>query len=478
MPDRVLRVRTYRWVAPSYQLSEVKGMHTEESGFKRALEYPLFSAIFNRRTRRVSKGIASIPAGSLSYTSTQSAQPLSPLEEALLIAATGITGVPMHDTPLQTETGQDITMTVMLNARGRSASSPDNAQATHFFLLNDEGTYLLKQPGDVDPHEFARSGLTPSRLIDYAAKCKVKVSDKRLDFPREYPCYIGTNRYLSNLPGSTILVPVVDMTRYYINVMLFLMGQVQPGFRSTWIDDWRFYRKAGVGKWERNGFLNPNVPPIPLGWMGTFRVHIEADLLIQNLLLSIQAMGLGGWVHAGFLGPLLLGDPDYTKYGPGLKFRFATPKTTLGRLLLRLVTPLPAWRPNPVGLDGILEGFCPPYFKDMSAAVDAVVKLKEGPGGIYNQADRDIEGVYKPGLASEFLRNVPRDTPDAIACAKDICNYIFDTYGRFPAHVDAMHVPGVWVQAHHLDLEYYDKMFVGGYTSTQAEHQRLWHNED
>lgn len=170
-------------------------------------------------------------------------------------------------------------------------------------------------------------------------------------------------------------------------------------------------------------------------------------------------MGLGGWIHAGFFGPLLLGDPEYAKYGPGLRLRHVKPKKTLSRLLLRLVTPLPAWRPNPVGLDGLLEGFCPPYYDNMSAAVDALVKLKEGPGGLYKDM-KYFEQKYKPGLASRFLDDVPRDTEEAIACTKDICNYIYDTYGRFPAHVDAMYVPGVWVQAHHLDLEYYDKLFV------------------
>ena len=28
---------------------------------------------------------------------------------------------------------------------GRAASSADNAQGTHFFLINDEGTYFLKR---------------------------------------------------------------------------------------------------------------------------------------------------------------------------------------------------------------------------------------------------------------------------------------------------------------------------------------------
>ena len=64
---------------------------------------------------------------------------------------------------------------------------------------------------------------------------------------------------------------------------------------------------------------------------------------------------------------------------------------------------------------------------------------------------------------------------DVVACCKDICNYIYDTYGRFPAHVDAMYVPGVWVQAHHLDLKYYDTFYSKGYSSTQADHQSKWH---
>ena len=67
-------------------------------------------------------------------------------------------------------------------------------------------------------------------------------------------------------------------------------------------------------------------------------------------------------------------------------------------------------------------------------------------------------------------------TPEAIECTKDVCNYIYDTYGRFPAHVDAMYVPGVWVQIHHLDLDYYAQLYDEDYTKVQAEHDRIWHS--
>ncbi len=442
-------------------------------GFEETLRYPLFSALFHRRSRRISKGIASLPAGHLSYTSTQAAQPLSALEEAMLISVTGITGVTMPDMPFEAPNGERLLGSPMLEIFGRAASSPDNAQATHFFMLNDTGTYLLKQPANVDPY-FLQGDLTPEKLIQYTELCKVKVLDQRLDLPREFPCYVGRNRFVSNVAGSTIFVPVVDLSKQYINGIMYLLSQAE-GFRPTFIDDWNFYRKAGCAKYVRSGFLNKNYS-IPLGMMNTFRIHIEADLLLQNLLLTIQAMGLGGWVHAAFAGPYLLGAPSSRdKYGKALGFRFEKPAFKLGRLLKKPITPLPAWQPNPVGLDGVLQAFCPPYFKNMNDAVDALIEHKYGKSGLYSDP-KYFNNVFKPELTQTYLDEVPRYTPEVIQCCKDICNYIFDTYGRFPAHVDAMYVPGVWIQAHHLDLEYYDKFFKKGYSETQAAHQEQWHS--
>src|SRR4051812_39807027 len=83
-------------------------------GFQEALRYPLFSAIFQRRSRRISKGLASLGAGDLSYASTQQAQPLSELEEAVLIAATCTTGVTMPDMPFETPTGEKLLGSPML----------------------------------------------------------------------------------------------------------------------------------------------------------------------------------------------------------------------------------------------------------------------------------------------------------------------------------------------------------------------------
>ena len=214
------------------------------AGFEAMSKYPLFEALHKRRSRRISLGIQSVPAGSNTYTSNAKPQPLSELEEAVLIAAIGLTGVTLPDRPFADPTGAKILGTPNLNFPGRAAGSTDNCQATHFFLFNDTGAYLLRRLEGVDPTE----PITPEVLIRRATQSKVKILDKRPDFPREFPYYLDSNRFLSNVPGSTILFPVVDMTRQYINALMYLLTE-PAGHRPALLDDRNFYLPAGVAKW-------------------------------------------------------------------------------------------------------------------------------------------------------------------------------------------------------------------------------------
>lgn len=440
-------------------------MDGNHEGLREALKYPLFSAIYNRRSRRIAKGLREINAGSHSYTSKEPPQPLSPLEEALLISVIGVTGFNLPDRPFEDENKQQILGTPNLSFTGRAAGSTDNSQATSFFLLNDSGTYFLRKlrPDEVDP----AAPRTPEEMIRRADLAKVKVLDHRLDFPRKFPYYLDSNRFLSNQPGTTVFLPVVDMTRQYINAIMYLLTEPE-GSRPVFVDDRNFYRPAGVQRWIRDGFLNKDLK-ISLGALGSMRTQIEADLLLQNLMLCLQAMGLGGWIHAAIGPPYLLGHPYFAKETKGLAFRHVVPPWTPMELL-RWGSVLPILRANPVGLDKVMETHCPPYYKDMSAAVDAVVAEKRALYG-----DKPFfEKIFKEG-GDVFVREVPFTKPEVIACTKDICNYIYDTHGRFPSHVDAVYVPGVWLQAHHLDLAYYDALYKeGGYTETQARHEQLW----
>jgi hypothetical protein len=448
-----------------------------QDGLKALLDRRLFDVLWHRRTHRVSRG-ASVKAGSMSYVSPHKAAPLSELEEAVLIAITGCSGLTMPDRPFQDPvTGKLIMAKPNLGMAGRTAGSPDNAQGTHFFLINDTGTYFLK---NLPPLE-AEQALTPELLLERARQAKVKVLDRRLDAAnREFPAYLDSNRFLSNLQGTTVFLPVVDLSHQYINGLMYLLTQ-PDGARPTLVDDRNFYRPAGVKRWVTKGFLNKDLK-LPLGTIGTLRTQIEADLLLQNLMLVAEAMGLGAWIHATIGPPVMMGDPRYAgAYGKMLGFKFVAPKW---RLLdaLRWQLPLPKLaihRTHPIGLEvegeALMKAKCPPNYASMSDAVDAVIKAKFGQGGVYKDADTFAK-IYKEPFGATYLKEAGEYGGDVIECVRDVCTYIYETHGRFPAHVDAIHVPGVWLQVHHVETEYYDRFFRNGLTNAHREHDRIWHS--
>jgi hypothetical protein len=448
-------------------------------GLDALLDRPLLETIWRRRTHRVSQGSA-VLGGSMSYESKEPRAPLSELEEAILIAMTGCTGLTMPDRPIQDPaTAQPIMAKPNLTMAGRTAGSPDNAQGTHFFMINDTGTYFLR---NLPPPAEGENALSAERAIERARQAKVRILDHRLDVPegkRDFPAYLDSNRFLSNQPGTTIFFPVVDLSRQYINGMMYLLTQ-PDGARPAIVDDRNFYQPAGVKQWVKNGFLNKDIK-IPLGVIGSLRTQIEADLLLQNLFLTADAMGLGGWIHGSISPPVALGDPKFSKtYGSMLGFDFVVPRWRLTDIL-RWHIPLPRYanlRSNPIGLrykgEHLIKGMCPPYYDTMAEAVDAVIKDKFGEGGVY--ADQSLFArIYREDFGRRYLAEAAVYNADVIACAKDICTYIYQTHGRFPAHCDAIHVPGVWLQTHHVEVAYYERFFRDGLTETHKRHHQDWH---
>ncbi|MGE3818009.1 MAG: hypothetical protein AB7I30_01100, partial [Isosphaeraceae bacterium] len=353
------------------------------------------------------------------------------------------------------------------------------------------GIWLLRHPTGRDALDQVKE--LPPRWSDWseadwihaASRAKVRVSDRRLDFPREYPYYLGWNAQISNLPGTTMFLPVVDCTWQYINALLILLSE-PDGKRPLIVDDWQRFRPRtfverlakiagalGLGeaipyhpvgglKWIRNGFVNKdNVGP--LGFGGALRTDYEAFFYFQNLMLIGQALGLGGWIHGSVFPPYLyLEEPE--KGWHGLGFRMQAPKT------LNPMPPVPASQPNPVGIDGVLEGLCPPYVGSMDEAVDRVVESKYGAKGAYGDAQGFSRPYKQASQGEEYLRQATHYEPRAIAYTKEICQYLVDTYGRFPAHVDAFYCPGMWLQFSHLEMEYYEKFFDMRQYGRQADH--------
>ncbi len=164
----------------------------------------------DRRTRRVAQGV-SLKAGDMSYESANEPSPLTPLEEAILIAGTGPTGAVMHDGPLDKPSGKPELGTPFLHVTGRAASSADNAQATSMFMINDEGIWLLRRPWEREAMEIFKEipprweDRTEDDWLAYANAVKRKVYDQRFQFPREWPYYLGWNAQHSNAPGHDLL---------------------------------------------------------------------------------------------------------------------------------------------------------------------------------------------------------------------------------------------------------------------------------
>ena len=75
--------------------------------------------------------------------------------------------------------------------------------------------------------------------------------------------------------------------------------------------------------------------------------------------------------------------------------------------------------PNPLGLDGVFEPFCPPYYDDMTAAVEAFCERKYGAGGPYNAGTpgacgwRRVAANWTEGVRAISSVRCRRSTPSS-----------------------------------------------------------------
>ena len=138
----------------------------------------------------------------------------------------------------------------------------------------------------------------------------------------------------------------------------------------------------------------------------------------------------------------------------GLGFRFTDPKNESALGARAGLTAQPG------RIDGVSEGLCPPYVNSMDEAVDLVIEEKYGPDGHF-PGPRTLARAYQRAEDAETYIKLAQSAPPASnPLHQRFCNYIYDTYGRFPAHVDAFHRPGFWVQCHHLETDYYERSSI------------------
>jgi len=424
-------------------------MPQRHHGLEVAVQFPLMEALQGRRARRFALG-DEIPDGPLAYKSAHEPMGLGDLEQLLVLASmTGNTG--WHHMIYRNERYAPHLANYTAAAGGRTFPSAAGFHTTEFFYTDDHGVYFL--PTRDSGALLSRDEQGAVDLDDWLTQHKqriVKLSDGRLYLPREEPYLEGHNTWCVNVPGSTLVIPVADIAQHLLLIMCFL---TQNGFCIY--DDINNEQIPGM---ERFAGLVDVEHPYPMTFVEQYSLtEATAELTTSCYagMLMLQALGLGGWMFDGIDRFSLLGASGNPEV-PGLGFSFDT----------RDDWPLP----HVTGLPGRFEAFTPPHYPDMAAAMKAVVERKFGGGGPFN---KNTPGPWKE---SSRIRSAAQFHDEEFqACVAAQAQYIFDRFGRFPYTVPAVYSL-TYLQAHHLDLDFYDKFFNdGAYLETHARHMEWWH---
>jgi hypothetical protein len=281
----------------------------------------------------------------------------------------------------------------------------------------------------------------------------VQIAPSRVDLPNEIPYIKGHNLWNTNKQGTTLFIPIVDIAQITVNALFIETMAGAVPFDST------YNRMCGkLDRFIESGLLN-RARPISLFELEQgilVAAAMEIAVMCQNIVLMMQAIGLGGWMFRGGIdhNSIMGAFSEQGIKGLGVRFEHNL-----------------AWtQPNPVGLDQYFEGLCPPYYADMSAAVKRLVEIKFGPNG-----------TFDPQRAGPFLENarvkanIERYSLEMIECTSEVAQYIYDTYGKFPATIPSIGVMA-YTQAQHLDTDFYDRFYYpGAYLDSHAWHIERWH---
>src|SRR5579859_3826379 len=127
-----------------------------EDIWHRLRSYSLLDAIASRRSRRFARGM-NLNGGPLAYNGREAKDPLSHEEEAALaFAACGVTGYAMAELPYHSGNTADAGGgNIMKQFVGRTVPSADALHTVVVFLINDNGTWMLRRPQDFPSSEIA-----------------------------------------------------------------------------------------------------------------------------------------------------------------------------------------------------------------------------------------------------------------------------------------------------------------------------------
>jgi hypothetical protein len=420
--------------------------------------YPLLTALRERRSRRLGLGMK-IPSGPLAYESRYKPEPLSEAEEAALVfAACGITGHALADLCYAKGEGGGI----MAGLIARTIASGDGLQTVGMVVTNDHATYLLRKPRELPAKEIPQLIEMGARgeFAELYRRTRVQIKNARTTTPIEPLFNINANRWSAHAPGTTYFLPINDLTFMYVNGLLEILNETTGAFL---LDERNNFLPAGLASFARGrgGHLDDDPHK---GRVATVRqveqfvtefVTVEQGMMLQNLGLMAQALGLGGFpnfANHDFAWFQALG--FRMEQMPASRYVGAGPLAALAMRLLKRNPNIP----YPIGLERngevLLKPFCPPYYKSMAEAVRTVAEIKFGANGIFRSR---AYGSAWP-KHDDVVQQVPAISEATIAATIAYCEYLWQRYGRFPVYMPPYRTV-LGFQACHLDAEFYDRFY-------------------
>jgi hypothetical protein len=437
----------------------------------------LLETLRGRRSRRFGLGME-MPSGPLAYRSTHAAVRLSEEEEAILaFAACGVTGYALADL----EYSQGGGGTIMSHFLARTIASGDAAQTVSLIVMNQDATYYIKRPQDFDSRDITDLAELAQRedYIELYRRSRVKIQDGRVAPSLEPLFNINCNQWSLYDSAATYFLPVNEFTWIYINGLLEIFNETTRAFV---VDERANFQPAGLKRFARSrgGHLDDDASKgrvVTIQQLETFVtefVTIETGMMLQNIALMVQAMGLGGFPHwaAHAFG-----------WFKALGFRMGEMKASRYLGMSPSLSALSRWLgrdssvPYVQGLEregvNLLTPMCPPYFPSMEAAVRAFVDHKVGAqgifrGGVHQSAWRDSAAVASAS---------PAPTEENVNATVAYCEYVYQRYGRFPAYQPPLRTV-LGFQVNHLDLEFYDRFYDrNALTEAQRQHMNCWRHD-
>ncbi|MBL9137337.1 MAG: hypothetical protein JNK85_15800 [Verrucomicrobiales bacterium] len=420
--------------------------------------YALVSALRDRRSRRFGLGM-SMPTGPLAFSSRHAPAPISEDDEALLAwAACGITGPALGDLCYASGQGGNI----MAGMVGRTVASGDCLQTVSLVVINDGGTWWLRRPHELPRQDLAEIAELNRRgeWTQSLRRSRVQLSDRRLQAPQEPIFNINANRWSLHATGSSYFLPIGDLTPMYLNGILEILNEDTGVYV---LDERNGYRPAGLARFARSrgGHLDDDpahgkvITIKQLEQFVTDFVNLEMGMVLQNLGLMTQALGLGGFPH--------FANHDFAWFQtlgfrceslPASRYLGVGPVTRLGLRLLGKDQPVPLAVALEHNGERLLQALCPPNFSSMTAALQSIVDRKFGPRGVFRS--HPAYGAWRD--PSSVTAAVPALSDKAIAAAASYAEYVWGRYGRFPVHVPPFRC-GLAHQVVHVDAEFYEKFY-------------------